>query len=42
MCSSITSDLREGKLSPTNPELPPLGDAAREFTRTVDTVIRSK
>ena len=38
MCSSITTDLRDGKLSLANPELPPLGDAAREFTRTVEQV----
>ena len=38
MCTSITTDLRDGRLSPANPELPPLGDAMREFTRTVDQV----
>ena len=38
LCTSITTDLLDGKLSLTNPELPPLGEAARRFTRTVDQV----
>ena len=35
MCSAITSDLKAGKLSPSNPELPPFGQAAQESAAAI-------
>jgi hypothetical protein len=35
MCSAITNDLKAGRLSLSNPELPPFGQATRESATTI-------
>jgi hypothetical protein len=36
MCTAMSSDLRAGKLNAHNPDLPALGEAAREVAVTVE------
>ncbi len=36
MCAALSADLRTGKLSAANPELPALGTAARDVATSVD------
>jgi hypothetical protein len=40
MCRALTSDLRTGKLSSGQPDLPALGHAARELSATVKEATR--
>ena len=40
MCRALTTDLRTGKLSRGQPDLPALGDAARELSATVKEATR--
>jgi len=40
MCRALTTDLRTGKLSSGQPDLPALGEAARELSATVKQTTR--
>ena len=40
MCRALSTDLRSGKLSPSQPDLPGLGDAARDLSAAVKEATR--